>query len=549
MTGTFKYSYLILFYWIIYIPPSIAFEMTTHQHDMKMQQHEINPHQNRMTPHQNRMTPHQNKKTPYQQIPEKFNIKPVPIISKPLKLQLENKIQVFEKKKPDKQQISSFDRVQMDLIQARILARKGQYAESMNIYEHLVVKYPKNLDIRADYADVLLENGVYEKASVQIQYLLNHQSYRTRGLQMMAVLYDHQNLPSWTFPIYEELLNQNPNNDAIWMNYGNQRNKAGQWQKALNAYSRVLENDPENIYALRDIHNILREKRPAMNAQFLQVSGSDKTVQYHHQYIWRYTLTQSLTFRTLFEQIDYKIPENLKIIPQDIQQITMEFRMGITSDMIFTGRLFNYTGPVNDVSFYGALSYRLPSDIDFQISYLGPSSWYDPIQAMAHQGSYEEYNVMLSKQFFESLRFSSSLAYREYALAKIDNYGNRLGIHMDVSRRLLYKPDITLILALDQGHFTYNTDKMNVPMVLDEKTYSISTYIQDQPFGRLYYFLSAGYRWDSSRSLSGFFVNPGIGWHFSSQFQIDGSYSYSSESTGLVQGSTQTYLINGMIIF
>ena len=519
MTGIYKYSYLILMYWIINIPSSIAFEMTTHQHEMTTQKHKMIPHQTK---------------------------------SKPLRLQLENSIQIFEKKKkPVKQhiEISTFDRMQMDLIQARILARKRQYPEAMNIYENLILKHPQNLDIRADYADVLLENDIYEKANEQIQYLLNHQSYRKRGLQMMAVLYARQNLPSWTFPIYENLLNQNPNSDAIWMDYASQRSKAGHWQKALNAYARILENDPENIYALRDIHNILREKRPAMNAQFLQVAGSDKSVQYHHQYSWRYTLTKSLTFRTLFEQIDMKIPENMKIKPQDIQQITMELSLGITSDMILTGRLFNYTGPVNDVSFYGAIAYRPLADIDFQISYLGPSSWYDPIQAIDHKGSYEEYKMMLSKQFFESFRISSSLAYREYALAKIDNYGKRLGIHMDVSRRLLYKPDTTLILALDQGHFSYHTDKMNVPMVMDENTYSFSTYIQDQPFSRLSYFLSAGYRWNSSRSLSDFFVNPGIGWHFSSQYQIDGSYSYSSESTGVVQGSTQTYLINGMIIF
>jgi hypothetical protein len=497
----------------------------------------------------------------------------VKTIAKPVKLQPEITIQIYEKQIKSiepQNQISSFGKMQMNLIQARIFARKGLYPASMNIYEQLIRQYPNALDIRADYADVLLEYGNYEIAKVQIQHLLNHKSFELRGLQMMAVLYDRINLPSWTFPIYDNLLSQYPNNYAIWMDYANQRTKAGHWQKALDAYTRVLENDPENIYALRGVHNILREKRPALHAQFVQYSGSDGTVRRHHQYTWRYTLTKKLTFRALIDNINIDIPEDLNILSQNIHQITMEINKKLASNLVFTGRIFYYSGPVSDISVYGALSYHLLSDTVFQISYMGPSAWFDPIQAMENEGRFEEYQVMVSSQLFEKFRLNSSLAFRKYSLEQNDtgntnnwqnhtqknhsyrkhiNYGDRLGIHMDISRRILYKPDTTLIMGFDQGKFSYNSDNMDVPMVLKENAYSFSTYIQDQPFSRLTCYLSAGYRWDNSRSLSGIFVNPGMGWQFTSQFQINFSYSWSSESTGVVQGSTQTYLMNGMIIF
>jgi len=521
MIGRIKYPYVFLIYWMIYwiifAPLSNALEMTTQWH-----------------------------------IPKKEKVKSIQTVSKPLKLQPEKTIQIFESQKKTfepKIEISAFARMQMNLIQAKILARKGRYPEAMKIYEYLIEKYPESLDIRADYADVLLEYGDYEAAIVQIQHLLGHKSYQVRGRQMMVALYDRVNLPSWTFPIYEDLIHQNPDNYSIWLGYASQRSKAGHWQKALSAYARVLENDPENIYALRDVHYILRGKRPAFHAKFLQFSGSDDTVRYHHHYTWRYTLTEALTFRTLFENIDIQIPENIEIMSQDIQQTTMEFSLAMSSKMQFIGRLFYYSGPGGGVSVYGALSYRLLSDVDFQMSYLGPSSWFDSNQALDNDGSYEEYRVSLTTQLFENLRMNSSLAHRKYSLGQIDDYGDRQGIHFDVSSRLLYKPDTTLTLSLDQGSFTYSTDSIVVPMVLEENTYSLSTYIQDQPFGRFYYFLSAGYRWDSRRSLSGFFYNPGLGLNFTSQFQIDFSYSYSSESTGVVQGSTQTYQLNGMIIF
>jgi hypothetical protein len=515
-----KFKYLFIFFLIIYasipVPLSRAYEMTIQWH-----------------------------------IPRIDQVRPK-TISKPLRLQPEKTIQLYKKQRKTIEphnEISSFDRMQMDLIQARIFARKGWYPTSINIYKKLIRKYPKSLDIRADYADVLLEYGDYETASIHINHLLKNQSFQMRGLQMMAVLYDRMNLPSWTFPIYDNLLNQYPNNYAIWMDYANQRTKAGHWQKALDAYARVLENNPENIYALRGVHNILFEKRPALQSQFIHYSGSDGTVRRHQKVTWRYTLTKSLTFRVLFDNINIDIPENLGIMSQDIRQTTMEISRKMASNIVFTGRMFYYSGPVSDVSVYCAVSYRLLPDIDFQISYMGPSSWFDPIQAMDKEGSYEEYHVLLASQLFENFRVNSSLTFRTYSLEQIDNYGDRLGIHMDVSRRMLNKPDTTLIMAFDQGNFSYHSENRDVPMVLKENTYSLSTYIQDHPFGRLSYFLSAGYRWDSSRSLSGFFVNPGLGWHFTSQLHLDLSYSYSSESTGVVQGSTQTYLMNGVIIF
>lgn len=514
-----KFPNIFFIYWIIYLTMftslSNALEMTTQWH-----------------------------------IPRSMKKKTLRQISKPLKLEPEKTIQIFDTQQQTVKtgvEISPFDRMQMDLIRARILARKGHFPAAMKIYKHLVSKYPESLDIRADYVDVLLAYGNDETAIVQIQHLLNHKSYQFRGRQLMAVMYDRNNLPSWTFPIYDQLLNQSPNNNSIWMDYANQRSKIGHWHRALNAYSRILENDPENIYALRSIHNILREQKPALHAQFIQFSGSDGTVRNHQNYSFRYTLTKSLTFRTLFDHIHIKTPENFAAASQDIYQTTMELNLVLSSNIVFTGRLFYYTN--SDISIYGAVANRLFSNVDFQISYLGSSAWYDPIQAMGRDGSYKEYQVSLSSPLFEKFRWNSSLAYRQYSLDHIDNYGDRLGIHMDISRRMMDKPDTTLILAIDQGRFSYATDNQDIPMVPEENTYSFSTYIQDQPFGRLSYFLSAGYRWDSQRSLAGFFVNPGLGWKFSSQFQINFSYSYSSESTGVVQGSTETFQMNGMIIF
>jgi len=521
MTGKRLYSYVYLGFWGVYViffaPLCNAFEMTTQFHT-----------------------------------PRTVKNKSIETVPKPLQIQTEKNITFFEiQKKPVKSPVtfSPFDRMQMDLIQARILARKGDYPEAIQIYEKLLLRHQNSLDIRADYADVLIEYGDYENATIHIQHLLNHPSYQIRGFQMMAGIYDRLNLPTWTFSIYEHLINQYPNNDTIWMDYANQRSKAGHWQKALNAYSRILEKDPENIYALRGMHQILREKRPALHVQFLQYSGSDDTVQYHQQYIWRYALSESLLFRTHYEYIDIKIPEKIQIQSQNIEQTTLELTLDTFSNAQFIGRLFCYSGPVNDISMYGAVHYHLGSSSDIRIAYQGHASWYDPIQAMDNDGSFEEYQVSFTTTIFEKCRWNSSMAYRKYALGLIDNYGDRLGIHMDISRRIFTKPDTSLIVALDQGHFSYNTDNAVVPMVLEENTCTWSTYIQDQPFGRVYYFLSAGYRWDSGRSLSGFFANPGLGWQFSSQFQLDVSYSYSSESTGVIQGSTQTYRINGLFIF
>jgi len=486
-------------------------------------------------------------------IPKNEETNPIQTTSIPVKLQTEPTIQFYEKQTniadTPQLKLSSFEIMRMALIQAKILARKGHYPGAIKKYEQLISRYPDALDIRSDFIDVLMEFGDYETAEIQIKHLLRHKDYQARGLQMMASLYDRLNLPSWTFPIYEKLLTQHPNNSANWLDYATQRSKIGQWQKALNAYARILENDPKNIYALRSVHYIIQEKRPRLNAQFLQYFGSDNSVRNHQHYSFQYTLTESASFQTLFDRIDIQMPEQIDINPSGINQATMEFHLEISTKIRCIGRIFYFSRLSDDISLFGALRYRLLKNIDFQLSYLGPSPWYEPIQALTNDGSYREFELSVSTQFFENLGINSSMAYRKYALNQMDDYGHRLGIHLDISRRILNKPNTNLIFAFDRGDFSYQTTNRIVPMVTKENTYTLSTYIQDQPFTQLSYFLSAGYRWDTGRSLTGYFVNPGFGWQFTSKFQIDCSYSYSSESTGVVQGSTQTYNVNGKIIF
>ncbi|ETR72574.1 MAG: TPR repeat containing protein [Candidatus Magnetoglobus multicellularis str. Araruama] len=393
----------------------------------------------------------------------------------------------------------------MHLIQARILSRKKLYPQGKKIYEKLVKQYPSSLDIHADYAEILLAYGEYEMAMKEIQYVLNQNPNHLRGLRLQAAFYDHLNLPSWSFTTYQRLLDQYPNDSGILFDYASQRSNAGHWHKALNAYSHVLETAPDNIYALRATHNILRERRPAINTQFVLHEGSDGTNRIHQQYSWRKTLTKQLTFRGIIDAISLQTPDTLSIDSNSIQQHTIEFQMEMYPHLQMTGGIFHYAGAGSELSFYGKLIYHWMPDLESQIVILRQTPWFDPVQATTDDGSYDECQIAVAKTILSTYRLNTIVVYRRYALNRMGHYGKRLGWHMDISRQVLIQPNTTFQLAMDQASFSYNTENRSVPMVPEETTYSISTYTQGQPLSSLTYVLSAGYRWDPRRSLAGFF--------------------------------------------
>ncbi|KPA19222.1 TPR repeat containing protein [Candidatus Magnetomorum sp. HK-1] len=477
---------------------------------------------------------------------------------KPLILKIDTTVHfnLAQKSQADPQKTNDFENAdglinikQMDLIQARILSRKGLYPRSKQLYQKVLARYPQSLEVRADYAEVLVENGDYDAAYYEIKYLLSQNATDLRGLRILASLYDRLELYTWSFPIYESLLGQYPDDAGIWFDYANQRQMAGHWQKALNAYERVLEKDPDNLYALRGIHSILQNKRPKFKTHFFSNKSSDGTIQNDQQYNFQYTLTQEMAFHAIFENIEMITPDNINIDNKTIQQTSLEVSYDFYPRVKLIGRYTNYQGIGNGTCEYAALEYKKNLNTEFKITCVHHAPWFDPVQAMDLDGSYDEYQIEYITSIAKEIRINTLFSYKNYAINRISNYGSRSHFHIGLSKRLWIKPDTSLSLSMDQAEFQYGSKNQSVPMVLNENVYTLSTYLYDQPCKALFYYLSIGYRWDIHRSLAGFFVHPGVNLSLTSRFKITTSYAYSSESTGVTRGSTQSIQMDINIIF
>jgi len=439
--------------------------------------------------------------------------------------------------------------LQMNLIQARILSRKGIWPSAKKIYQQQVMKNPQSLDLRADYAEILIEHREYDEAYYEIGYLLKENKENLRALRLKASLYDRMALHRWTFPLYETLLFHSPNDTNIWFEYANQRYLSGQWQKALYGYENVLEHDPDNIYALRGIHSILSNKRPAFKTEFFRYESSDGTIRNHQQYQCRYTLTNRSTLYARHGIISIQPPKQSKAFRGVIEQSDIEMIVDFPPKIRFSGRYQLYQGLGDGISSNALLDYNDLPRIRCQLSWLKHFPWFDPTEAMPHDAFYDDLQLILDKSLPYNLNINTSLQYRTYHLKKINDYGTRFNYHLGFARQIWTKPATTLSITLDNANFTYGSKNKSVPMVLRENVYALSAYIQDQPNMVLSYFLSFGYRLDTERSLAGYYINPGIQYTMSSQCQIDVAYAYSSESTGVVSGSTQSLQMDVNVIF
>ena len=86
--------------------------------------------------------------------------------------------------------------VQEETIRAQILIRKGEYQKALDIFRGLVEANPDVPDLRADYANALLEAGELEKARQQIDMILAANSRNIRGHSLSAWYFLLKNEPA-----------------------------------------------------------------------------------------------------------------------------------------------------------------------------------------------------------------------------------------------------------------------------------------------------------------------------------------------------------------
>ena len=132
---------------------------------------------------------------------------------------------------------------------ARLSAASGDRAAYLRHLTKAVELAPKNLEYRKELAEALREDGQNAKAKVQYQALLDQapDDLETRliFIEFLEKTGDNNGL----IKQYGELMERHPQDKVIAYNYGALQFEKKDWNKAIEAFKKVLEIDPADVEA------------------------------------------------------------------------------------------------------------------------------------------------------------------------------------------------------------------------------------------------------------------------------------------------------------
>jgi hypothetical protein len=458
-----------------------------------------------------------------------------------------------EPDKPAMAPATVFDARQADLIEARIDARSGKVAKAMAIYQHLRTTYPADREIQIEYCSFLVDQREYELAQGELTRLLNEAPTHRQAQQLQARLYGELAAYGWSVFFYDRLIQADPNDAGVWSDYAGARLNRSQWAAALANYSRVLELDPDNRDVRQMVHQILKDHGPRLdiNHQRYAQPADDTTID-TMSLGWTAHVSEATRLFADYRYIDLARPEQPFAGSVDgyFNDILLKLEHKFNQRWSALAGIGGYSGASRDTSYLIGAGLTPATGININAEYQANRPWYDPVDAIENGGSFNR--LRLSLDWNDGQRAGVVMQGEDwrYCLDGADRYGRQQTLLGMLTWRLLPAPELVVGYSYYRSWFDYAKDDYRpVAMVEDQGWHSIFGTLVHHPCAYWSWSASAGFRYDHVRSLTGWFFQPAFKLFMGNRLELDGSYDYSSESTGVVGGETQTFQISARVYF
>ena len=437
---------------------------------------------------------------------------------------------------------------QRGLIRARILSRRGLTEQSLKMYRLLRERYPDDEEIWIDYIETLVNAKLYELALHETEGLYRKNPSSLRARRIEARIYTEHRRYRWTFPIYESLLRNRGDDAGIWSDYAYARQDAGDWPAALNYFSRVLELDPDNTNALRNVHAILKEHRPQLETGYRFYSFSDGDASFgtytlnYNRHLGRDTRLY-VTYSRI--DIDRSLSPGVTAVDTTIDDVTARLKYHISPDWQVGLGAGLFSGIGGDASLRIDTEFRPWNTGVISAGFLYRRPWYDPIEAAEREGrSHSTYlslfwNVLPAWDLYLNTEYTKYLALRDGMEDR--DYGRKRTWSASLSRQLFTDPDLSVSYSYYRSRFNYEDDSYTPISMLDsEGVHSLSFRFEHRPCTYWSYGLSGGVRRDHIRTITSWYFRPDITLRLGNRIEGRIDYEYSNEEDSVAGGHTHT---------
>ncbi|HQM45969.1 MAG TPA: hypothetical protein PLC82_08920, partial [Smithellaceae bacterium] len=357
------------------------------------------------------------------------------------------------------------DERQLDVIEARIASRMGDYERSLSLYSSLRRQYPADRYIWEDLVETLVDNWDYEWSLAELAGMKKEAPLSPRAARLKARVYIETKSFERALEIIEEVKAENPRNAGVLADDAYIRSSLGDAAGALYYYSDVLDADRDNESVRDASFQLLRELRPRMDTGFrIEWKAGDTSVQGVSAGFGATVDRRGNVFAAL-KHTTVSRPSGgtgVREIKEDLTEGLLKIRWPFGERWFGSASAGGYSGLNGGVMAGAGLAYEYFNRLKFRMDYEYHLPWYDPVEAAAYQGSQNRAFASAEWIYRDRWFFNASVEDIQYRLNGYEpangDYGNKIGVMAGLSRKISIKPELYVGYSFYLSRFSYARD-------------------------------------------------------------------------------------------
>ncbi|MDP3425763.1 MAG: hypothetical protein Q8S17_00095 [Humidesulfovibrio sp.] len=429
---------------------------------------------------------------------------------------------------------------QMSLMEARILSRQGDVPKSLALYERLRADYPDDAEVYEDYLETLVATAQYERVLFELVNFRKKFGNTSRSERIEAGLYAELQKPQYGLEILERAMRGNPTDIGLWSDLAYQRQASRDINGAIQAFSQVLELDPENQAARDSLHELLLEKRPRFEAGLSIYDQGRKTV----TTTWSTGLSAQTGDNTRlfldFNQVHLSRPDAENGVRADVSTFGARLEHVLTRNWTLDAGLQSYLGVGEGLSPMVGARYDFERYGRARASYAYHMPWYDQMDAVDLDGSKDRLHVEYELPFRDVWVAYLGYTRENYRLKDLDDAGYRWEGTGSLTRRLWTRPDVYLTYTFQRAETEPNTD-IPFELIRREQSHAGTLSMAYPFFTWLEGSVSVGIKHDYERKVEALTLSPKLSFRPVERMRLEVGWDYASETSTVAGGESSTY--------
>jgi len=429
---------------------------------------------------------------------------------------------------------------QMSLMEARILSRQGDIPKSLALYGQLRAAYPDDVEVYEDYLETLVATAQYERVLFELVNFRKKFGTTSRSERIEAGLYAELQKPQYGLEILERAMRGNPNDLGLWSDLAVQRQASRDINGAIQAFSQVLELDPENQAAKDALHEMLLERRPRFEAGLSVYDQGKKTV----TSTWSTGLSAQTGDNTRlfldFNQMHLSRPDPENGIRADVSAFGARLEHELTRNWTLDAGLQSYLGMGNGLSPMLGARYNFERYGRARASYAYHMPWYDQMDAVDRDGSKDRLHLEYEVPFRDVWVAFAGYTRENYRLSEMNDAGYRWEGTGSLTRRLWTRPDVFLTYTFQRAESEPNVD-IPFDLIRREQSHAGTLSMTYPFFVWLEGSVSGGIKHDYERKIEALMLSPKLTFRPVERMRLELGWDYASEGSTVAGGESSTY--------